>query len=173
MTFVPMDFRHARRTFPFHHRNAFAFSPVAPAKLFHQSGVFANAVTLQGTLIPAITARKAETEVILRDGESFAIAGLIDNRVQSVMNKVKGLGDIPILGFFFRSKSMKKTNDELLVVVTPRFVKPVPADEKVKLPDMVEAFMPTLAEEQAAKIKKPKDKKPKTVGESGYQKPKK
>ena len=134
---------------------------------------FANAVTLQGTLIPAITARKAETEVILRDGESFAIAGLIDNRVQSVMNKVKGLGDIPILGFFFRSKSMKKTNDELLVVVTPRFVKPVPADEKVKLPDMVEAFMPTLAEEQAAKIKKPKDKKPKTVGESGYQKPKK
>jgi pilus assembly protein CpaC len=134
---------------------------------------FANAVTLQGTLIPAISARKAETEVILRDGESFAIAGLIDNRVQSVMNRVKGLGDIPILGFFFRSKSMKKTNDELLVVVTPRFVKPVPADERIKTPDMVETFMPTVAEEQAKKIKTPKEKKPKTVGESGYQKPKK
>lgn len=134
---------------------------------------FANAVTLQGTLIPAISARKAETEVILRDGESFAIAGLIDNRVQSVMNRVKGLGDIPILGFFFRSKSMKKTNDELLVVVTPRFVKPVPADEKIKSPEMIEAFMPTVAEEQAKKIKTPKEKKPKTVGETGYQKPRK
>jgi pilus assembly protein CpaC len=132
---------------------------------------FANAVTVQGTLIPAISARKAETEVILRDGESFAIAGLIDNRVQTVMNRVRGLGDIPILGFFFRSKSVKKTNDELLVVVTPRFVKPVPVDEKVKLPDMQETFLPTVAEEQASKIKKPK--KPKTVGESGYQKPKK
>ncbi len=133
---------------------------------------FQNAVTVQGTLIPAISARKAETEVILRDGESFAIAGLIDNRVQSVLNRVRGLGDIPILGFFFRSKSMKKTNDELLVVVTPRFVKPVPATDKVKMPDMQETFLPTVAEEQAAKIKKPKQKKPQTVGESGYQKPK-
>lgn len=133
---------------------------------------FQNAVTVQGTLIPAISARKAETEVILRDGESFAIAGLIDNRVQSVLNRVRGLGDIPILGFFFRSKSMKKSNDELLVVVTPRFVKPVPATDKVKMPDMQETFLPSVVEEQAAKIKKPKQKKPQTVGESGYQKPK-
>jgi pilus assembly protein CpaC len=134
---------------------------------------FQNAVSVQGTLIPAIAARKAETEVILRDGESFAIAGLIDNRVQSILNRVRGLGDIPILGFFFRSKSLKKSNDELLVVVTPRFVKPLPADEKVKLPDMMETFLPTVSEEQAAKLKKPKQKKPQVVGESGYQKPKK
>jgi len=134
---------------------------------------FQNAVTVQGTMIPAISARKAETEVILRDGESFAIAGLIDNRVQSVLNRVRGLGDIPILGFFFRSKSVKKTNDELLVVVTPRFVKPVPESERIKLPDMEQTFLPTVAEERAAKMKKPKQKKPQVVGESGYQKPKK
>ncbi len=134
---------------------------------------FDNAVTVQGTLIPAISARKAETEVILRDGESFAIAGLIDNRVQSVMNRVRGLGDIPIIGFFFRSKSVKKSNNELLVVVTPRFVKPVPADDKIKLPDMQEVFLPTVKEEQDAKNKKAKQKKPQTVGESGYQQPKK
>ena len=56
---------------------------------------YANAVTLQGFLIPAISQRKAETEVILKDGESFAIAGLIDNRVIQTMNKIPGLGDIP------------------------------------------------------------------------------
>lgn len=132
---------------------------------------FQNAVTVQGTLIPAISARKAETEVILRDGESFAIAGLIDNRVQSVLNRVSGLSNIPILGFFFKTKSVKKSSDELLVVVTPRFVKPIPVDDKVKMPDMQESFLPTVAEEQAAKMKKVK--KPKVVGESGYQKPKK
>ena len=132
---------------------------------------FQNAVTVQGTLIPAISARKAETEVILRDGESFAIAGLIDNRVQSVLNRVSGLSNIPILGFFFKTKSVKKSSDELLVVVTPRFVKPIPVDDKVKMPDMQESFLPTVAEEQAAKMKKVK--KPKVVGDSGYQKPKK
>src|SRR6202162_639088 len=57
---------------------------------------FSNAVTLQGFLIPALSQRKAETEVILKDGESFAIAGLIDNRVTQTLAKVRGLGDVPI-----------------------------------------------------------------------------
>ena len=59
---------------------------------------FANAVTLQGFPIPALSQRRAETEVVLKDGESFAIAGLIDNRVIETMDKVPGLGDLPILG---------------------------------------------------------------------------
>src|SRR5262249_34051994 len=96
---------------------------------------FTNAVTLQGFLIPALNTRRAETEVVLRDGESFAIAGLIDNRVIQILNRVRGLGDIPILGNLFRSRSVKKTNDELLVVITPRFVTPLPPGETAKTPD--------------------------------------
>jgi pilus assembly protein CpaC len=131
---------------------------------------FTNAVTVEGFLIPAIASRRAETEVILRDGESFAIAGLIDNRVTQVLSKVRGLGDIPILGQLFRSRSTQKTSDELLVVVTPRFVKPLPADEKPKLPETVVPFLPTV-QEQKKKDKKKDDKKPEFVGPRGYQVP--
>ena len=99
---------------------------------------FANAVVVQGYTIPALSSRRAETEVVLRDGESFAIAGLIDNRVEKVLSKVRGAGDIPIIGNLFRSRSVKKSTDELLVVVTPHFVKPSPAGEAVKLPDMTD-----------------------------------
>ncbi|HUS07046.1 MAG TPA: pilus assembly protein N-terminal domain-containing protein [Bryobacteraceae bacterium] len=137
---------------------------------------FANAVTLQGFLIPAVSTRRAETEVILKDGESFAIAGLIDNRVIESLNRVRGLGDIPILGNLFRSRSVKKSTDELLVVITPRFVRPVPADEKVKMPDMMETFLPTVAEQQAEqdakKLKKKGAKDPAFVGPRGHQEPK-
>ena len=131
---------------------------------------FSNAVTVQGTLIPAISARKAETEVVLRDGESFAIAGLIDNRVIKEIDKIKWLGDIPIIGQLFKSTSTKKTNSELLVVVTPHFVRPLSVDEKAKMPEMPEAFLPTVAQEQAKKKRK-KDKQAEVVGKRGYQKP--
>ncbi len=134
---------------------------------------YTNAVTLQGFLIPAIAARKAETEVILRDGESFAIAGLIDNRVLQTLTKIRGLGDIPIVGNLFRSRATKKSTDELLVVITPRFVKPVPAGEQVKLPDTIETYLPTVAEEKAGMKKKEKKtpKKPEFVGPRGHQEP--
>ncbi len=79
-------------------------------------------MVLQGFTIPAIASRRAETEVVLRDGESFAIAGLIDNRVITQLSKVRGIGDIPIIGQLFRSRTARKTSDELLVVITPRFV---------------------------------------------------
>ena len=91
---------------------------------------YANAVTLQGFLIPALSQRRAETEVILKDGESFAIAGLIDNSVIETLSKIPGLGDMPILGKIFRSRSTQKSTDELLVVVTPHFVKPLSAKRK-------------------------------------------
>lgn len=136
---------------------------------------YTNAVTLQGFLIPAISARKAETEVILKDGESFAIAGLIDNRVIQTLNKIRGLGDIPIVGNLFRSRATRKSTDELLVVVTPRFVRPAPAGEEVKLPETIEAYLPTVAEEKAAAKKKDKKKKeskqPEFVGPRGHQEP--
>ena len=79
---------------------------------------FANAVTVAGTTIPAISTRKAETEFELQDGQSFVIAGLIDNRVTDIANKIPGLGDIPILGNFFKSRSTQKSNSELMVLCT-------------------------------------------------------
>lgn len=88
---------------------------------------FSNALTIQGFLIPALSSRRAETEVDLHEGESFAIAGLIDNRVTEVVSKIPGIGDVPVLGRLFRSRNMNKTNTELLVVITPRFVKPFAA----------------------------------------------
>ena len=88
---------------------------------------FANALTIQGFLIPAISTRRAETEVDLREGESFAIAGLIDNRVTEVASKIPGLGDLPIIGHLFRTRDTQKSNTELLVVITPSFVKPFAA----------------------------------------------
>jgi pilus assembly protein CpaC len=139
---------------------------------------FANAVTLQGFLIPALSQRRAETEVVLKDGESFAIAGLIDNRVTQTLAKVRGLGDLPILGYLFKSRSTKKSTDELLVVVTPHFVKPLSPDEKAKLPEFPETFLPTVKEEQQRSKKSKNSKpaspdKPEFVGERGYQEPSK
>ncbi len=85
---------------------------------------FANAVTVAGTTIPAISTRKADTEFELQDGQSFVIAGLMDNRVTDIANKIPGLGDIPVLGNFFRSKSAQKSNSELMVLCTAHRVSP-------------------------------------------------
>lgn len=85
---------------------------------------FADALTISGFTIPALSTRKAETEFELRDGQSFVIAGLIDNRATDIWNKVPGLGDIPILGNFFKSKSVQKSNSELMVLCTVHRVSP-------------------------------------------------
>lgn len=110
---------------------------------------FSNAVTLNGFLIPAISSRVAETEIVLKDGESFAIAGLIDNRVRQVLSKVPALGDIPIVGNLFRSRTSQKSTDELLVVITPRFVKALAPGEQPKLPNTVEPYLPPVPDPQA------------------------
>ncbi len=79
---------------------------------------YTNALTISGFTVPALSTRKAETEFELQDGQSFVIAGLMDNRVTDIYNKIPGLGDIPILGNFFRSKSLQKSNSELMVLCT-------------------------------------------------------
>jgi len=86
---------------------------------------FANAVTINGFVLPAIATRHAETTVELRNGQSFGIAGLLDQRTTSLYSKVPGIGDIPILGQLFRSRSVNALNSELLVIVTPTLVDPV------------------------------------------------
>jgi pilus assembly protein CpaC len=85
---------------------------------------FANALTISGFTVPALSTRKAETEFELQDGQSFVIAGLMDNRVTDIYNKIPGLGDIPILGNFFRSKSLSKSNSELMVLCTVHRISP-------------------------------------------------
>ena len=85
---------------------------------------FANALSISGFTVPALSTRRADTEFELQDGQSFVIAGLMDNRVTNITNKVPGLGDIPILGNFFRSKSAQKSNSELMVLCTARRVSP-------------------------------------------------
>jgi pilus assembly protein CpaC len=89
---------------------------------------FANALTFSGFTVPAISTRRAETEIELKDGQSFGIAGLLDRRTTTQLSKVPGIGDIPILGQLFRSKSINKTNTELLVFVTAHIVDPVHVD---------------------------------------------
>lgn len=86
---------------------------------------FANGLTLQGFLVPAISTRKAETDIELRDGQSFGIAGLLDHRATVQLNKVPGIGDIPVLGQLFRSRNINKNNSELIVLVTPHIVDPI------------------------------------------------
>jgi pilus assembly protein CpaC len=140
---------------------------------------YANAVVLQGFTIPALSQRRAETEVVLKDGESFAIAGLIDNRVVQLIDKVPGLGNLPILGRLFQSRSTQKSTSELLVLITPHFVRPLSADEKAKLPDNPVSFLPTVEQEQSKKKSKGKKAaaaapagQPEFVGPRGQQIPK-
>jgi pilus assembly protein CpaC len=96
---------------------------------------FANGLVISGFTIPSITARRAETEVELREGQYLAIAGLLDNTVTDNVTKIPFLGDIPILGQLFRSKNLQQKRTELLVLVTPQLVvakgepAPVPTGE--------------------------------------------
>jgi pilus assembly protein CpaC len=86
---------------------------------------YANAITVSGFVLPAIATRHAETVVQLRDGQSFGIAGLLDQRTTAQFAKVPGIADIPVLGQLFRSRSVNTLNSELLVIVTPTIVDPV------------------------------------------------
>ncbi len=100
---------------------------------------FSNALTLSGFVIPALSTRRASTEFEIQDGQSFVIAGLMDNRVTDIMNKVPGLGDIPILGTLFKSKSLQKSKTELMVLVTAHKINP--AAQPATLPSFPKPFM--------------------------------
>jgi len=91
---------------------------------------YTNAVTVMGVTVPALTSRKVKTEVELESGQTFAIAGLLDNQVTDSFSKVPGIGDIPILGKLFQTKQTSRSNSELLVIITPEVVRPVPAGQK-------------------------------------------
>jgi pilus assembly protein CpaC len=103
---------------------------------------FNNGILLEGFRIPAITARRAETEVELRDGQSFAIAGLINNESQNDVAALPILSQIPIIGALFKSQADRKERTELLVIVTPRLVRPLNPDEVPPMPTLPARFLP-------------------------------
>jgi len=116
---------------------------------------FTNSITISGFTVPAISTRRAETELELKDGQSFGIAGLLDHRAQAQLSKIPGLADIPILGQLFRSKSINRSNAELLVLVTPHIVDPVhvesppPPEPKPVIPYLdIPSFDKTVPEHQ-------------------------
>lgn len=103
---------------------------------------FANGLTLSGFRIPALTTRRAETDVELRDGQSFAIAGLLNNLAQDDTVAVPVLSRIPIIGHLFRSKAERAERTELMVLITPRLVRPLDPDEVPSLPTVPGRFLP-------------------------------
>ena len=109
---------------------------------------FANAVTLGGFRIPALTTRRTETELELQNGQTFAIAGLMNNSVTSTLSKVPGIGDIPILGLLFKSKAAQKQQTELIVMITPQILPNNSSGVTRDLPRFQEPFMPPPAQQK-------------------------
>lgn len=95
---------------------------------------FANGVRFDGYVVPALRTRRAKTGVELRDGQSFALAGLLDNNETQQLSKVPGIGDIPIIGNLFKSKQFQKNETELMFIVTAQLVKPVDRDDLPRIP---------------------------------------
>jgi pilus assembly protein CpaC len=108
---------------------------------------FNNGITLEGFRIPALTTRRAETEVELKDGQSFAIAGLLNNIAQNDKAAIPFLGKLPIIGALFKSRADRAERTELMVLITPRLVKPLDPDEVPALPTMPSRFLPSDADE--------------------------
>lgn len=102
---------------------------------------FANGVTINGFRIPALQTRRAETDIELRDGQSFAVAGLLNNIAQTDRQAIPLLGSLPIIGNLFKSKAMRQSKTELMVLITPRLVKPLDPDEVPELPTESEEFL--------------------------------
>ena len=97
---------------------------------------YTNEVKISGYTIPALSTRKAETEIELKNGQSFAISGLLDHRITEALSKIPGIGDIPILGQLFRSRNLNHSVTELIVIVTPTIVEPLekPTSERPAIP---------------------------------------
>ncbi len=83
---------------------------------------YTNEVVIAGYALPALSTRRAETEVELKDGQSFGISGILDHRTTDSLSKMPGIADIPVLGQLFRSKNLNRSTMELVVIVTPKII---------------------------------------------------
>lgn len=115
----------------------------------------ANGVVFNGFTIPALATRKIETDVELGEGQSFVIAGLLDDRVTESLSSVPGLSHLPILGALFKSRDITRSKTELLVMVTPETIYPLSPSDPKPLPHMPKEFLPPAAEPAAASGQKP------------------
>ena len=122
---------------------------------------FGNAVVMNGFRIPALATRRTETELELLDGQTFAIAGLINNRMSSTMQKVPGIGDIPIIGHLFRSRAAQKDQTELVVMITPQILNTDSPGVTDALPRLAEPYLPRLQENPKAILPDPAFQAPK------------
>jgi pilus assembly protein CpaC len=102
---------------------------------------FNNGITLGGYRIPALITRRAETDVELRDGQTFAIAGLLHNTTQENRSGIPILSSIPIIGALFKTRADQKEQTELMVLITPQLVRPLDPDEVPALPTMPSRFL--------------------------------
>jgi len=107
---------------------------------------YGNAVLLSGFRIPSLSTRRAETELELGNGQTFAIAGLMSNQMQNTMQKVPGIGDIPILGYLFRSQAAKRDQTELVVMITPEILPNNSPGVTPNLPSYPDTFLPPLSD---------------------------
>jgi len=110
---------------------------------------FANGIQLQGFRIPALISRRTETELELGDGQTFAIAGLLNNTMNSTLQKIPGVGDIPILGYLFRSKAAQKNRTELVVMITPHILPEGSSGVTRDLPHLGEPFLSPLPQDKS------------------------
>ncbi|MEO7142570.1 MAG: type II and III secretion system protein family protein [Bryobacteraceae bacterium] len=101
----------------------------------------ADAVTFNGFTIPALSTRRAETSVELGQGQSFIVAGLIDNRENDTFSKIPGLGNLPIFGQLFKTRTQNRSRTELVMLVTPEITHPLRAGEKAPTPYMPRDFL--------------------------------
>jgi pilus assembly protein CpaC len=110
---------------------------------------FNNGVSIGGTTVPALNIRRTDTSVQLANGESFVISGLVSSRNQAMVDKLPGLGDVPVLGAFFRSSRIDREERELLMIVTPHLVQPLASDAPLPaLPGEAERqYAPNLFEQ--------------------------
>ena len=106
---------------------------------------YTNGLTVGGYTVPGLTTRKVQTEVELQSGQSFVIAGLIDNRTTEILSKVPGLANIPLLGKLFESRNLQKNNSELMVLVTPELVDPIAAGAATPDVKMPQQFIKDVA----------------------------
>lgn len=95
---------------------------------------YSRGITMEGVQVPAITTRRADTTVELGDGETFIIGGLVSSQTSSMVSKIPLLGDLPVIGSFFRNLNQKQEDKELVIVVTPRLVNPIARDTALVLP---------------------------------------
>ncbi|HTW64111.1 MAG TPA: type II and III secretion system protein family protein [Bryobacteraceae bacterium] len=118
---------------------------------------YSNALSFDGFTIPALSSRKMETNIELGEGQSFVIAGLIDNQVTETISKIPGLSSLPILGNLFKSKNISKSDDELVVIVTPEITMPLqPGDGKPMVPLPHPFLVPVVPGSQDAFPSNPK-----------------